>query len=215
MKKPASKIFNRKNATLPFEDPASIEFLSQQNDASMLALGSHSKKRPHNLTFARFFDHQLLDLLELGVNEKTFKNMESFNKTRTATVRYGGKPCFVFQGDQWTTEPAFKTAQSLLLDLFRGEVIDKINLAGLDRVIVCTAVGDVIHFRHYATMLRRSGTKYPRIELGELLLLIGKLLLLLRKISPFVCLFVFVVTPPFGTKYPHIELGEKLLFVEC
>ena len=37
----------------PFEDQTSLEFMSQKNDASLFAFGSHSKKRPHNLVFGK------------------------------------------------------------------------------------------------------------------------------------------------------------------
>ena len=47
--KPNCKHLTRKNDILPFEDINSIEFLSQKNDCSLFAMGSHSKKRPHNL----------------------------------------------------------------------------------------------------------------------------------------------------------------------
>ena len=43
----------RLNPVLPFEDPSSLEFLSEKNDASLLLLASHSKKRPHNLVMVR------------------------------------------------------------------------------------------------------------------------------------------------------------------
>ena len=44
-----------------------MEFLSQKNDASLFAFGTHSKKRPHNLVFGRLFDHHILDMVETGV----------------------------------------------------------------------------------------------------------------------------------------------------
>lgn len=45
----------RLNPVLPFEDPTSLEFLSEKNDASLVLVGSHSKKRPHNLVLVRVF----------------------------------------------------------------------------------------------------------------------------------------------------------------
>lgn len=45
----------RLNPVLPFEDPTSLEFLSEKNDASLVLVGSHSKKRPHNLVLVRIF----------------------------------------------------------------------------------------------------------------------------------------------------------------
>ncbi len=53
LSKPNCKILNKKNELLPFEDANSIEFLSQKNECSIFALGSHSKKRPNNLILVR------------------------------------------------------------------------------------------------------------------------------------------------------------------
>ena len=57
----------RHNAVHPFEDATPMEFLSQKNDASLFAFGTHSKKRPHNLVFGRLFDNHILDMVETGV----------------------------------------------------------------------------------------------------------------------------------------------------
>ena len=54
--KPNCKVLSRKNEILPFEDVNSLEFLATKNDTSLFALGSHSKKRPHNLVLVRVVD---------------------------------------------------------------------------------------------------------------------------------------------------------------
>lgn len=46
LKKPFAVHFKRRNAIHPFEDASPLEFLCQKNDASIFALGTHSKKRP-------------------------------------------------------------------------------------------------------------------------------------------------------------------------
>jgi ribosome production factor 2 len=33
----------------------------------LFVVGSHSKKRPNNLTFIRMFDGQILDMVEVGI----------------------------------------------------------------------------------------------------------------------------------------------------
>ncbi|KAL6067555.1 rRNA-binding ribosome biosynthesis protein rpf2 [Balamuthia mandrillaris] len=78
LKKPNGVKFSRHNAVRPFEDETSFEFFSQKNDCSLFAYGSHSKKRPHNLVLGRFFDHHILDMVELGV--ENFKSMKSFHQ---------------------------------------------------------------------------------------------------------------------------------------
>jgi ribosome production factor 2 len=60
----------------PFEDASSLEFFAEKQDASLFVVGSHSKKRPNNLTFARTFDHKLLDMLELSVTG--YKSCQEF-----------------------------------------------------------------------------------------------------------------------------------------
>ncbi|KAK6147137.1 hypothetical protein DH2020_018049 [Rehmannia glutinosa] len=48
------------------------------------------------------------------------------------------------------------------------EVVTNLNLAGLDRVYVCTAVSsNKIFFSHCALRLKKSGTVVPRMELVE------------------------------------------------
>lgn len=47
--KPHSKVLNKKNEILPFEDPSSLEFLSHKNECGMFTFASHSKKRPNNM----------------------------------------------------------------------------------------------------------------------------------------------------------------------
>jgi hypothetical protein len=68
LKKPNATNFSKKNEIRPFEDASSLEFFAEKEDASLFVVGSHSKKRPNNLTFARMFDHKLLDMVELGVS---------------------------------------------------------------------------------------------------------------------------------------------------
>lgn len=45
-----------------------------------------------------------------------------------AKLRVCVQPCFVFVGEQFDNVPEFRLAKSLLLDLFRGRVVDGINL---------------------------------------------------------------------------------------
>jgi ribosome production factor 2 len=54
------------------------------------------------------------------------------------------------------------------LDFFHGSVLENVNLAGLEHVIICSVVSDVIYFRVYRVLLRKSGSKLPRVELAEI-----------------------------------------------
>jgi ribosome production factor 2 len=184
LKQPFSQMLSKANNTRPFEDFSSIEFLSNQNDKSLFAYGSHSKKRPNNLILGRTFDSQLLTMLELGVDLATYQSIADFDKSgRKATVRYNGKPLFIFQGAAFDSNNNLKLLKSLILDFFRGEELEKINLAALDRIIIITAVDNSsenslntegndstncsVYFRHCGVLLKKSGSKFPRVELEE------------------------------------------------
>lgn len=55
-----------------------------------------------------------------------------------------------------------------MVHFFRGAIVDSINLAGLEHVIVCTSSTDTIFFRVYRTQLKKSGSKTPHVELVEM-----------------------------------------------
>ena len=38
------------------------------------------------------------------------------------------QPCMVFAGEQFENDADFKLAKSMLLDMFRGRIVEKINL---------------------------------------------------------------------------------------
>ena len=77
----------------------------------------------------------------------------------------GGKPCFIFEGAEFSQEEPYQTVQSLFLDMFRGETVERINLTGLDRVCVLSVIEKVIYVRHYTTQYLQSGSNAPRLEL--------------------------------------------------
>ena len=61
-------MYKKKNIVRPFEDVSSLEFFSKKSDSSLVAFGSHNKKRPHNLVIARMFDFHVLDMVEFGIS---------------------------------------------------------------------------------------------------------------------------------------------------
>jgi ribosome production factor 2 len=79
--------FSRKNPDVkPFESggEAPLEFFCNKSNCSLFVLGSHSKKRPHNVTLGRLYDFHLYDALELGV--ESHKPISSFKGAGTAQV---------------------------------------------------------------------------------------------------------------------------------
>ncbi|KAI9446819.1 Brix-domain-containing protein [Lactarius indigo] len=177
LKRPHAISFSKKNIVRPFEDTTSLEFWAHKNDASMFVLGQSTKKRPNGLTIARMFDGKLLDMCEFGVDH--FVSMDAFKASKPQP---GHKPMLHFASELFDTHPRFIQLKSLLMDLFNGEVIESIYLAGLEHVISVTvaplpgqlasASGDqdsgslpIVHIRGYGTKLLASGQRIPRVEL--------------------------------------------------
>ena len=151
----------------------------------MFCLVSHTKKRPDNLVIGRLFDAQLIGMIECAVSSYT--SMSAFEGKRKAVVHQGSKPLVIFQGTAFDTSDEMKIVQSMLLDLFRGEVLTHINLQAIDRVIIVTAsessvpstatdssAGELnaascplIHIRHYGVLLKKSGSRLPRVEFDD------------------------------------------------
>ncbi len=140
MRSPHSILLRRENDILPFEDggEASLEFLMTKNDAGLFALVNHNKKRPDNLILGTTFDGRVLDLVELGVSG--FCSSTEFKGS--VAKRVGSKPCMVFAGDEWNNDEVMSRLQLILVDLFRGEVIDSVAISGLDHVIFVSTEKD-------------------------------------------------------------------------
>jgi ribosome production factor 2 len=119
------------------------------------------------------YNYQVLDMIEFGVGQ--FQSLQEFAVSQSIVVsrkhdrlaeqgKYkpaiGSKPCFVLDGALWRNDERIAVVGNLIVDFFRGQVLQKVNLAGLDHVVVLTAVSsDMIYFRHYAVTLKKSGTK--------------------------------------------------------
>lgn len=128
--------------------------------------GSHSKKRPDNLVIGRFYDHHIYDLVEVGV--ENFKSLQSFSYDKKLAPKMGSKPLIAFVGEGFESVEELKHLKEVLLELLRGEVVENLNLAGLDRIYVCTAVSsNRVFLSHCALRLKKSGTVIPRMELVE------------------------------------------------
>ncbi len=142
--------------------------------------GSSSKKRPSTLTIARTFDYKILDMLELQLDTTSFRTLAQF-KTKKPTV--GARPLMSFVGTAFESpvENEWTMARSMLIDMFKGEVTDKIDVEGLGYIVVVSAdepvagASDddpsskpVLHVRSYSIQTKRSGQKLPRVELEEI-----------------------------------------------
>lgn len=72
-------------------------------------------------------------------------------------------------GSEFETDFRFKLVANIIVDFFRGRVVENINLAGLDHVIVLSLGEgkDKVLFRRYGIQMKKSGTKVPKVELVE------------------------------------------------
>lgn len=163
LKKIDSVMYKRKNILRPFEDETPLEFFSQRCDASLFMFGSHSKKRPNNIIIGRMFDYHVLDMIELGV--EGFKSMFDIEGPKCPI---GTKPCIMFAGEQFDTDPDYSRLKNLFADFFRGSIIKQIRLQGIEHVIMISAIDGKIYIRNYRIILKKSGSKVPRIELEDM-----------------------------------------------
>lgn len=173
LKKPDAKKFSRKNDIRPFEDATGLEFFAEKNDSSLMVFSSHNNKRPNTLTFARFFNHKVYDMLEMSIQDN-HKLLSDFKKV---TFPMGLKPMFTFNGPAFDSHPVFQQIKSYFMDFYRGDETDLQDVAGLQYVISLSAAEiedpnstalPLLHFRVYKLKSLRSGQKMPRIEVDEI-----------------------------------------------
>jgi ribosome production factor 2 len=138
MQSPHCKFLTKKNAIVAFETEGqhSLEFLTTKNDSAIFALASTNKKRPNNLVIGRTFDHQILDMAEVGLLR--YKSIQDFGGS-VPKKRIGSKPLMMFLGDLWQQDSNCQKMQNLLMDFYRGDVVDKIVVSGLDHLMMFVA----------------------------------------------------------------------------
>ncbi|XP_041354756.1 ribosome production factor 2 homolog [Gigantopelta aegis] len=163
LKKPHAVMFKKKNITRPFEDHTSLEFFSERCDSSLFLFGCHSKKRPNNLILGRMFDYHLLDMVELGID--SFKSLFAFEGVKCSL---GVKPCLIFSGEAFENDIEYARLKNMFIDFFRGPVVTNVRLAGVEHVISITTADGKIYIRNYRILLKKSGSRTPRVELEEM-----------------------------------------------
>jgi len=163
LKSPNALKYNKKNSVRPFDDASKLEFFADKSDASLFLFGSHSNKRPNNLVVGRFFNYRMLDMVEFTVQD--FKSMSSFEGPKQ---NLASRTCVIFQGEEFENNESFKKIANILLDFFVEQPTEFVNLACLDHVLVFTSQSNKILMRHYTIVLKKSGSRIPRIELNEI-----------------------------------------------
>lgn len=185
--KPDSVLLNKKNDNIhPFEDSSSLEFLAQKNDCGVVVFGTHSKKRPNNVTILRIYDGKVLDMAELLL----LVPADQPEKEQKLQIGVEMKPLILFAGSQWddTSSSAqatlYQSLKSMMLDLFQGEEITSVDVTGLQYILMIAAgetssslsadLNDpankpVLHLRWYKIRtVRSNNAKLPRVELDQI-----------------------------------------------
>jgi len=153
----------RKDDFLPFEDIQPIERLCRKNDASLFAVTTNNKKRPNNVVLGRLYNHQLLDMVEMGVED--FKSLMSF---KNGKVSVDNKPCLMFSGIGFSESSELMCLKSILIDFFKGPEATQVNLAGFELAMQFVSYDDKVLMRCYKIKMVKSGTASPRVELEEI-----------------------------------------------
>lgn len=174
---PNSILFHKKNENIhPFENVESLEFLANKNECGVVVFGSSSKKRPNCVTIARIFNAKILDMCELMLLPPQDEGAVPPPNALKMNIGVGLKPMMLFAGSAWedSTAANYAMVKSMLLDIFRGEETDKIDVEGLQYILMVGAeepvegTAPVIHLRWYKIRTKKSGQKLPRVELDEI-----------------------------------------------
>ena len=163
LRKPDSLFLKARKPLHVIDDETSVEKFCLKTGSSNFVAGSHSKKRPCNLTFGRLFDGQVLDAVEFKVTD--FKLAFEFE---SGGVALGTKPCVLINGSEFQTDPNLNRVGNILSEFFKGKDVQKVRLAGLEHLISISYVNGLILIRSYRVLLKKSTNKLPRVELEEI-----------------------------------------------
>lgn len=174
LKAPWAIKFKKSNPIHPFSDPSSFEFFSQKNDCSQLVFASHSKKRPASTTWIRCFGGQILDMVEMNINQESFRPMAQFKGRKPNT---GVRPTISFSGAIWDdpNEPRLAQIKNIFIDFFRGPNSQEIGPQEL-QVHISFMAGNIsgveewpiIRMRCWNIVSRQEKHAIPSIALEEI-----------------------------------------------
>ena len=164
-----SKLTTAKNDFHPFDDETGIEMLCKSKEAGLFAFGTDNKKRPHNLILGRTYDSHLLDMIELGVTKfESMLDCQKRCKTTAASAYWA--PLLLFQGEEFANAhegSEVATLKDLLIDMFRGPPVSKLDLEAIDLALVFTLLPDkTLQMRGFRVAFTKgSGNGSPQTEL--------------------------------------------------
>lgn len=170
LKKPDAVMFSKKNDVRPFEDTMPLEFLAEKNNTPLMVFSHHSKKRPNGLTFIRFFDNKVMDMVEMCVD--TCVPMDVFDGIEKTAL--GNRPLMTFSGIEFDMDMGLKSFKNMMIDMFRGEItVNEVNLKGVEHVMAFSTLPvpegqpPKISLHVYRITLEKSASTTPRVELHE------------------------------------------------
>jgi ribosome production factor 2 len=128
-------LLQKPNKILPFEDTSYIEYVADKHDAGFVCFGSHNKKRPDNLVIHRMYNHQVLDMVEVGIGGVI--TMQEF--TTKTMIETGQQPILLFQGDPFDLSEKHIKFKNMMIDFFRIKHLKTLNIIAAQRIISFTA----------------------------------------------------------------------------
>jgi ribosome production factor 2 len=117
------------------------------------------------------YDGHVLDMVEVGVTK--FESMHDCQRrAKTTSASAFWAPFILFQGEEFANAPEggdVATLKDLLLDMFRGQPAQTMDLEAIDLALVFTCLPDkAIQMRGYRILFTKgSGNGSPQIELLE------------------------------------------------
>lgn len=141
---------NRKNMILNiFENQTFIEDMGLKNNASLFTFTSDTKKKPMNIVFGNIYNHKVLDLFEFEVTN--FIPQSEFHVFKEIEVN--SLPVLVFIGELFETNKSFERFKTYMIDFYKQDSIEEVNIDDLKRVIVFTATeSENIKIRHFQVL---------------------------------------------------------------
>lgn len=168
-KKPNAIQYKLDEKVSPFDDSTYIEKQCEILNASLFILGTNTKKRKNTIIFGRTYNNTVRDMLEFQIIPETYHSMQEYIKERTKIARTNTKPIMIFLGELFETDNDMKTLRSILLDIFHGTTIDKVNPESIDRAIVVAVVEDndkkKIQFRQYTFGIWNERSDMKKLQL--------------------------------------------------
>lgn len=131
-------------------------------------------------------------MCEMMAEEGSVRSLMQFRKCGAGGVAVGTKPMIAFSGGVWDDGGGgdggggYRIAKNMLLDFFRGEEVQRLDVEGLQMLIHISAGEDSspsqnqdqdggvltpkpkIHIRIFKLTTLRSGQRVPRVELQEI-----------------------------------------------